>query len=437
MIHDLHLKQVGPAPRMDVAFAERLNLLTGDNGLGKSFLLDIIWWAMTGTWSGYPAWPDRGAGKASITYHLSGKKGPTKSPVTSAFDYQRQIWPRPAARPPMPGLVVYARVDGGFSVWDPARNYWKTSEVKGVDQPDRPRAYHFDTHSLWNGLQDGSRVLCNGLVRDWKDWQNQPGQGEDSPFNLLRRVLKHLSPGEGEVLKPGPAVRVSLEDVRDFPTLEMPYGPVPVIHASAGMKRILGLAYLLVWTWYEHKQASALLHQEVTDRLVLLLDEVEAHLHPRWQRSILPALLDVTTGLQAALQTQVIATTHSPLVLASVEPYFSEGKDRLFLLELEEQAVALREVPWAKQGDTTNWLVSDVFGLKQARSREAEQAIEAAEAYLRHEDMAAYPPGLRTREGIHEELQRVLPGHDPFWPRWIVKTEDERDDALHTAAGAG
>ena len=24
---------------------------------------------------------------------------------------------------------------------------------------------------------------------------------------------------------------------------------------------------------------------------------------------------------------------------------------------------------------------------------------------------------------IHQELQRLLPGHDPFWPRWIVTAE--------------
>jgi recombinational DNA repair ATPase RecF len=55
MIRELHLKHVGPAPQFDVRFAERLNILTGDNGLGKTFLLDVVWWALTGTWAGAPA----------------------------------------------------------------------------------------------------------------------------------------------------------------------------------------------------------------------------------------------------------------------------------------------------------------------------------------------------------------------------------------------
>ncbi len=40
-------------------------------------------------------------------------------------------------------------------------------------------------------------------------------------------------------------------------------------------------------------------------------------------------------------------------------------------------------------------------------------------------DMEALPDSLKTKEAIHLELQRVLPGHDPFWPRWIVRVEDK------------
>ena len=36
MLEYLHLKNVGPAPEMELQLAPRLNLLTGDNGLGKS-----------------------------------------------------------------------------------------------------------------------------------------------------------------------------------------------------------------------------------------------------------------------------------------------------------------------------------------------------------------------------------------------------------------
>lgn len=49
MLTYLHLTNVGPASEMKLDLAPRLNLITGDNGLGKSFLLDAAWWALTGT----------------------------------------------------------------------------------------------------------------------------------------------------------------------------------------------------------------------------------------------------------------------------------------------------------------------------------------------------------------------------------------------------
>jgi len=160
--------------------------------------------------------------------------------------------------------------------------------------------------------------------------------------------------------------------------------------------------------------------QQPSSRVVMPFDEIEAHLHPRWQRAIVPALLQVVQNLtnDAGASVQLITATHSPLVLASVEPHFDEKLDKLFLLEQLDHEVILLEQAWAKQGGVLNWLVSDTFGLDQARSMEAELAIEAAESLMRgdHELLK----GLDPQDTIDAELKRVLPGHDPFWPRWVV-----------------
>ena len=50
MLERLELENVGPAPEMMLNLAPRMNLITGDNGLGKSFLLDVAWWALTRKW---------------------------------------------------------------------------------------------------------------------------------------------------------------------------------------------------------------------------------------------------------------------------------------------------------------------------------------------------------------------------------------------------
>lgn len=213
-----------------------------------------------------------------------------------------------------------------------------------------------------------------------------------------------------------------VDDAREYPTIALPYGSIPVIHASAGMRRILALAYLLVWTWSEHVEASELRENEPTDRLILLVDEVEAHLHPQWQRVILPAILKVVEHLRPDIKVQVLVTTHAPLVLASLETAFDEEIDRIFTFELDNRQVMVNETPWSKQGDVTNWLVSEAFGLDQARSREAERVIETAEAFMRG-DTESLPSDLNNQEAIHRALQQVLPGHDEFWPRWIVQQE--------------
>lgn len=405
MLKELHLRSVGPSSQFDVEFADRLNIFTGDNGLGKSFLLDVAWWVLTGNWVEQPAYPQRNTEEIPrIISQISTKDG--VQDYQSGFNFYEQQWTNIESPPELNEVVIFVRVDGSFSVFDPVRN--------------RDSAYNFTPDTLWNGLKLKRKTLCRGLIQDWVTWQNQP---QKMPFQLLSDVIKRLSPHPDEWIEIGEPTRVSVDDVRDIPTINLPYGNIPITQASAGMKRILGLAYLLVWTWYEHEKASELTQREPMNKIVLLIDEIESHLHPRWQRVILPSILSVVNQLKPDITIQTLVTTHSPLVLASLEPIFDEDQDKLFLFELQGKDVELNEVFWTKQGDTVGWLTSEIFGLKQARSQESEIAIESAEAWMRDDDMNAFPENLRTQSQIHQELQRLLPGHDPFWPRWIVTAE--------------
>jgi len=420
MIRSLRLEHVGPAPELEVEFGPRLNLLAGDNGVGKTFLLDVAWWAITQTWVGDPAWPDPVSSKSArpaIHYRFLNRSG-GEGAIHARYEFKDQAWVTKGQRRPKPALVLYARIDGSFSVWDPARNeIGEVANGSGIAARERLPAYHFTAEQLWNGLRDESRVFCNGLIHDWVSWQLKKAE----PFAQLEGVLKALSPSPEEELRPGSPMRVRVDDVRDHPTLTMSYGTLPLIFASAGIKRIVGLAYLLVWAWQEHVLASKLLRGVEADQVVFLLDEIEMHLHPQWQRLLLPALVGVMAHLQSQARVQVLGTTHAPLVLASVEPIFEEDKDRLIHLRLAGREIRIEDL-WAKQGDAVGWLVSDVFGLRQARSKQAEDAIEAAEAWMRG-DLQALPEELSTPDAIQRELERLLPGHDPFWPRWIVTRE--------------
>jgi hypothetical protein len=404
----LRLRGVGPAKQIEIMPAQRISLIAGDNGLGKTFLLECAWWALTGQWAGLPAYPrqDAEADEPQITFQISGVE------QHIPYDWQTQSWPSPNGRPTIPGLLIYARGDGSFAVWDPAKDYWSVRLARR-DNEATPRPFVFTKDQVWDGLDekfDGkTRVYISGLLRDWIAWQNNP---ERYPFDIFKKVLRRLSPSDLGVLEPGNPVRLPY-DVREIPTLKHPYGEVPIVHAAAGIRRIVTLAYLIVWAWQEHKTQSQLVRREPQKKMVILIDEMEAHLHPRWQRVILPALLEVSEDLEDGLQLQFLIATHSPLVMASVEPRFDAKVDKLLHLDLSPNEVRLEELPFIRRGPIDSWLISDVFGLRHARSLEAENAIEDAKSLQLQEN-----PKAENIQSVSERLAKYLSEDDEFWPRW-------------------
>lgn len=421
MLEWLKITGAGPKTKdrvIELDFAESMNFITGDNGLGKTFILDVAWWALTRTW---PA-PDRmtlpqrdlpKGLKPVIEYSFTKARGTTTWP--SDFDWQGQYWKLPEGRPPNPGMVIYAQVDGGFAVWDPARNH--QFYAKKNKETKTPPAYIFSSKQVWDGYQheDGT-WLCNGLIRDWASWQKENKES----WELLRKVIRALSPSDDEPMQPGDLTRISLDDVRDMPTIRMPYGmDIPLAHTSAGMRRIITLAYLLVWTWQEHRRACQLIKTDQADQITFLIDEIEAHLHPKWQRRIMLSLSEVMAALTGRDNSavQLIVATHAPLVLASIESYFEAEKDRLFHLGFDGEFATVEQMSWALHGDASNWLTSPVFALDEARSLNAQKAIQAAQAWMagRTGDLTA---PLNTKEAIDTALRAAVPSTDDIVFQW-------------------
>jgi hypothetical protein len=409
----LELIGVGPSPSIQFSPEQRLNLITGDNGLGKSFLLECAWWALTGEWIDYPALPRSDIEAPSINYQISSKT--SRSEIVYAFyDWQKQKWPIPRKKyPTIPGLLIYARVDGSFAVLDPSHYANSSDRTLKLD------FLYFDRITVWNGLEreEGSktRFFSNGLIRDWNTWQANPDR---YPFDIFKKVLARLSPDEERPLKPGYPTRIP-NDAREIPTLDLPYGEVPIVHLAAGMQRIVSLAYLIVWTWQEHQTQSKLAMREPQRRMVILIDEVEAHLHPRWQRLIIPSLLQLGKDLNTEIDIQFLISTHSPLVMTSIEPVFDTSSDKLFHLDMIENddisgEVKLEEMDFVRLGPVDAWLTSDFFQLDFARSREAGEALNDA-LKLQEEET----PNPASIQAVSKRLLKLLAADDEFWPRWI------------------
>ena len=165
--------------------------------------------------------------------------------------------------------------------------------------------------------------------------------------------------------------------------------------------------------WEEHLKAKKLLGEEPETKAVFLVDEVESHLHPKWQRTVVPTLMKVMDKLTASSDVQLIAVTHSPLIMTSVEPLFDPQQDAWFDLDFERKKVVLRRRNFEKHGNAATWLVSEAFDLKSDRPIEYERLIDEASALLDR----AQPTEKQLGE-MYEKLVDALGPKDEFLFRW-------------------
>ena len=103
---------------------------------------------------------------------------------------------------------------------------------------------------------------------------------------------------------------------------------------------------------------------------VVLIDELDVHLHPRWQRR-------VATDLKTTFpKIQFVCTSHSPQVIGEV------ASEEIRMLDDE----AVGRAPVHSFGLDSNAILEDVMGA-ESRSRRGEEAIEAVETALEDGDL--------------------------------------------------
>jgi predicted ATP-binding protein involved in virulence len=117
----------------------------------------------------------------------------------------------------------------------------------------------------------------------------------------------------------------------------------------------------------------------------VLVDEIDLHLHPRWQRVVLE-------GLKAAFpKLQLIVTTHSPQVLSSAE---NRQVRRLVDWTLQEGSVFV-------EGRDSNAILRELMGTddRDDSGRSALRALHAAIDEGRLEEAQTLLTKLRERWG--------------------------------------
>ena len=97
---------------------------------------------------------------------------------------------------------------------------------------------------------------------------------------------------------------------------------------------------------------------------VILIDEIDLHLHPKWQRMIVTKLGEVFPNCQFLL------STHSPHVMTHVQP------ESLFLLSMTPDAGMVCERPLESYGKTVERILEDLMGLVTTRPDAVNEALK-------------------------------------------------------------
>lgn len=189
---------------------------------------------------------------------------------------------------------------------------------------------------------------------------------------------------------------------------------IPMSRLSDGYRSMLALAIDLArWLTMAYPDTAEPLKQEG----VVLIDELDAHLHPSWQRQIGPWLQEKFPGLQ------FIVTTHSPFIPQAA----SEGGIIVLKWDAEEKAVrAHTDISSVRGWRAHQILTSDLFNLQTTLLPDLEAKLQQlddleSKSVLDQNEQAVLnklrsevesllsPPGeTRQQRETYERLERLI-----------------------------
>ena len=99
-------------------------------------------------------------------------------------------------------------------------------------------------------------------------------------------------------------------------------------------------------------------------RIFLFLDEIDVHLHPAWQRNILPVVKEFFPNAT------IFLTTHSPFVVNSVDGAW------VYELKVKDGKAYLGEVRLSKSGESYEHVLRDVFDIETRFGGETQKDLD-------------------------------------------------------------
>jgi WD40 repeat protein len=271
--------------------------------------------------------------------------------------------------------------DGTFTVWEVGSGRVLLSSVTG-------------TRGVWSvALSRDGRTAAAGsddrTIRVWSLPDASASTPQQGTIKMLFEVIAGLTDrADIDFLRVNENYRVMVR------AAEAPTG-VPLELLSQGLTSLLGWVGYLCQRLKETAQESNSGPLPTDGYALVLIDELDAHMHPRWQQVLVPRLKKIFPNVQ------FIVSTHSPLIVGGLET--SEvvrfDRDSAGVVQVTIPDHALKGVGAA------GLLTSDMFGLTSHLDSETAEALDRK----RQLTAKVLDETLSTSEklSIEEELKKL------------------------------
>ncbi len=370
---DLHLKNIGPFLDDTIEFAtfdnskRQVTIITGENGTGKTIILDAIRGLLLGQFNYDRSLKRTIANKSNFSatlhfninnkfFNLNSQKYFTEFPASFHTDMGY-------------GSIFLNKSVSKGNIW--IANYWTSqndNENFNISSLNflKPEEYLIDS---LNGIQKNAVTTKIITFFDYYKSSDQPEQKKEGEFiyETIKRIFK-ISLNEGELKY---VDRTTL-----LPIININGNEISLEKLSSGnlylVQRMLGL---LSQMYSVYKLNDLPLEKMLQTPGVLLIDEAENHLHPKWQKTFLNSILEIFPNLQ------IIATTHSPFIVGSVE-----GAKVYVCKSQQNHSVISDETSTYSNKPIEEILISDVFGETQPFNQEITELLEKRKAAIENDD---------------------------------------------------
>ncbi len=139
---------------------------------------------------------------------------------------------------------------------------------------------------------------------------------------------------------------------------------------------------------FDNEENTVFSHWKNTDHAICLIDEIDTYLHPKWQRKVLKVLVEKFPN------TQFVVTTHSPLVLATSD------NDKTIAYRIKQDSAERISYFY---GTRIQDLMYEEYGIKERPAQEMQDKINTLFDALYAEDAQK-----ETYEPLYQELLAAL-----------------------------